>query len=880
MNNLQSNYIDARITLVHDCYIRKWKWVDAESACFAIVMSTWFSRGWTSLELSKSGRVKVLFKSGDQGGLVIKDLDEDILAKPGEPSTPWRQVATASIFNLRGKRITNVNDILTALGPRYTSWPKDMSIISGLLAGIEVPVNRLLQEINQRILRKMGKISHEHLFHNSATMTKGFSWCPANLLDIPLALTLPTLKILGNGDLDGQWMVFKLDAYEIDVWKDTHPLIRVKVQLALKHKDEHQLLVEPEARFITRALLVKVMRNEDKTLHCQFVGPVHFLQPYDRNEKGEKKRVRIGDAVGMDVIEDEKVFNIVSKIGTRGDATKRKGRDATSFGNAEDGEWWARLRKAADLNIQSPTNLAELLSKEGDGHKEVIELLKENVADPNFWEVVRLLLQKVANKDPLDKHKKTALHIAAEKGYVSVVRLLLEKKADANVKDSIGRTPLQLAAVNGDEEAVKLLLQKNADPNVQDDYKRTALHCAVWVGSEVIVESLLEKRAHRTVKDIRGHSALHLGAERGQEEVFRRLFDGVADMDDTCNDGQTVLHHAAWGGSRAIVMLLLKNSDPNVPDKENKTALHLAAQNGNKAVVKLLLEKGVELESKDSSGRTSLLLAAERGHKAVVKLLLENGAELEPEDSSGWTPLLLAARNGHTALVTLLLEEGSNIESKDRSGLTPLIWAARNGHVAVVGLVLERSCKLESKDNNSQTPLVLKRSCKLEPKDRNGQTPLMWAAENGHKAVVKLLLKRGAELESKDRYGRTPLAWAARNGHKAVVKLLLKKGARLESRNNEIGWTPLFWAAMNGHEAVVKLLLEKGAELECKDKHGQTPLSWAAGNGHEVLVKLLLENGAKLESKDKYGRTPLWQATEKKHEAIVKLLLKKGADNS
>jgi hypothetical protein len=76
INKIQSNYEDARITLIHDCFLREWAWVDAKTACFAIIMSPWFSRGWTSLELAKSRRVKVIFK-----GSLIKDLDEDILAE-------------------------------------------------------------------------------------------------------------------------------------------------------------------------------------------------------------------------------------------------------------------------------------------------------------------------------------------------------------------------------------------------------------------------------------------------------------------------------------------------------------------------------------------------------------------------------------------------------------------------------------------------------------------------------------------------------------------------------------------------------------------------------------------------------------------------------
>jgi ankyrin repeat protein len=47
---------------------------------------------------------------------------------------------------------------------------------------------------------------------------------------------------------------------------------------------------------------------------------------------------------------------------------------------------------------------------------------------------------------------------------------------------------------------------------------------------------------------------------------------------------------------------------------------------------------------------------------------------------------------------------------------------------------------------------------------------------------VKLLLEKGAKLETKyEGYGLTPLLWAAGNGHEAVVKLLLERGAELET---------------------------------------------------------------------------------------------------
>ena len=40
---------------------------------------------------------------------------------------------------------------------------------------------------------------------------------------------------------------------------------------------------------------------------------------------------------------------------------------------------------------------------------------------------------------------------------------------------------------------------------------------------------------------------------------------------------------------------------------------------------------------------------------------------------------------------------------------------------------------------------------------------------------MKLLLEKGADLESRNRWVKRPLSYAAEHGHKAVVKLLLEK---------------------------------------------------------------------------------------------------------
>jgi ankyrin repeat protein len=53
----------------------------------------------------------------------------------------------------------------------------------------------------------------------------------------------------------------------------------------------------------------------------------------------------------------------------------------------------------------------------------------------------------------------------------------------------------------------------------------------------------------------------------------------------------------------------------------------------------------------------------------------------------------------------------------------------------------------------------------------------LWrAAENGHKAAIRLLMARAdVEINSRDKYDQTPLSRAAENGYKAAVRLLLAR---------------------------------------------------------------------------------------------------------
>jgi ankyrin repeat protein len=241
--------------------------------------------------------------------------------------------------------------------------------------------------------------------------------------------------------------------------------------------------------------------------------------------------------------------------------------------------------------------------------------------------------------------------------------------------------------------------------------------------------------------------------------------------------------------------------------------------------------------------------------------------------STEWSALHWAARHGQERSVAESIAQGGELESKEvKYGRTPLCQAAENGHKAVV-------------------KVLLKAGADFEAEDVFGRTPLFKAAGHGHEAIINVLLEAGAKFKLKDHFGWTPLDSAVESGHEAVVKLLLllNPGIFLEP-STSYGHGPgprrglLIRSIVFRHHGIVKLLIEAGAELEYKDSDGRTPLSHAAGieNAPLATVKLLVEAGAELETKDNHGRTPLSMAKGSlrgKNGEVIKFLLSVGAVN-
>jgi ankyrin repeat protein len=210
----------------------------------------------------------------------------------------------------------------------------------------------------------------------------------------------------------------------------------------------------------------------------------------------------------------------------------------------------------------------------------------------------------------------------------------------------------------------------------------------------------------------------------------------------------------------------------------------------------------------------------------------------------------------------------------------------------------------------------------VDAKDENrGQTALMWAAAEGHAAVVQELIAAKADFQSRLPSGFTPLLFAVREGRLPVVRVLLEAGANVNDtipvdgakrrgyggRLPAAGTSALLLAVMNAHFELASELLDAGANPNV-DLTGYTPLHALTvvrkpgvgdndpapeGSGRVTsleLVKKLVAKGANLNAPmtrrvnlnntrgNELGATPFFLAALTADAELIKTLAALGAD--
>ncbi|KAI0854834.1 hypothetical protein F4860DRAFT_520444 [Xylaria cubensis] len=188
LSTMHLNYKTATVTIVHDKHLLNIPWSHDGTPCIALVLSPWFTRGWTALELARSTEVKALFKNTDGDEPVVKDLHKDILTSSPAEASRAHWLATMWIKRIL-EPVDDIGDIVTILSQRTTSKAGDRPIISALLADVPDPdAENVESAITEQILGYLGRIPQGCLLHGQTTIRDSgrLSWCTSSLDDVPI----------------------------------------------------------------------------------------------------------------------------------------------------------------------------------------------------------------------------------------------------------------------------------------------------------------------------------------------------------------------------------------------------------------------------------------------------------------------------------------------------------------------------------------------------------------------------------------------------------------------------------------------------------------------------------------------------------------------
>jgi hypothetical protein len=185
ISRMHENYSSATHTIVHDQYLLQFEWAEDGSPALALILSPWFTRGWTALELASSKSVKVIYRDPwNPSQQVIKDLDQDILSK-GPFCKLGYSIASTLIRRLRNNE-PGITDVLRILQTRTTSWAQDRLAIAAMLCGTQdFDYGDTPAITTRKIMSMYREISLKFLLHGHDTISSadgGFSWCPSNIL--------------------------------------------------------------------------------------------------------------------------------------------------------------------------------------------------------------------------------------------------------------------------------------------------------------------------------------------------------------------------------------------------------------------------------------------------------------------------------------------------------------------------------------------------------------------------------------------------------------------------------------------------------------------------------------------------------------------------
>jgi ankyrin repeat protein len=263
---------------------------------------------------------------------------------------------------------------------------------------------------------------------------------------------------------------------------------------------------------------------------------------------------------------------------------------------------------------------------------------------------------------------------------------LLVNASDPNARRRDGKTALHLAAARGYDDLVQMLIHRGAATDVRDVDGKTPLDVATGSAIPVLQQASSIERvsyARRYTQDQRGNPVTRDDNYGLPQELINQFssvahndFEKVKQLQKLCP--MLVMTRATWDelGIEAAAHMGLVPMAKYLADLGAPVSTCTATLVGAHDLVKRLLTEDPACIRERGAHDLPLLAYTAYGDQRVdtAELLLKAGADVHVK-AFGQTTLHLCARKGHVELAQLLLERGADVNAtfETKAGLlTPL----------------------------------------------------------------------------------------------------------------------------------------------------------------------------------------------------------------
>ncbi|HEV2601499.1 MAG TPA: ankyrin repeat domain-containing protein [Candidatus Babeliales bacterium] len=634
------------------------------------------------------------------------------------------------------------------------------------------------------------------------------------------------------------------------------------------------------------------------------------------------------------------------QAGVDKNAQDKKGKTALML--AADYNWLEIVQilveAGADVDIEDADGKTALQIAEdgGPSSKQIVEYLQAKRTDPfviidrpNAVEVLKQLSKEEIVSYKKDKHGRTILMYAVEKGKSDVVQFLVQAGVDVNETDTKGRTALMFAAQYGKLDVAKFLVQSGATVDAKRVDGKTALQIAQDVGKRaegvaqylqnfILLTDLFAVIAHPDAMDLLnkfskerivtygtnkdGLTPLMYAVEQDKIRVVEYLVGAGVDLDAKNSDGKTA-EQMAESTSRSRIAHYLQEY------KKLTTDVFAAIDDYHPMTWLRKYSKEVLVSyPKNKKGQTPLIYAVEKDgyeQQKVVQFLVGAGVDINDRDAEGMTALMRAARMARAEIAGYLINAGADKEVRsEKYEWTALICALARLRELIGSMKDDRGDRYKDQmvatieKQANLVRLLVNSGANKEARDSYDETALMYAVSSGDLGIVQFLIDAGANKDVRNKYDRTLLMFAARAGYLDIVQFLVQGGADLDAKD-KADRTALDLAKEEKRDAVVEYLQEQKKQLSSnifavidhsdamtwlarfpkkeivpkfpfvREKDSQTPLMYAVEKGKFDVVRFLVEAGVNLNAKDDNGKTAWQIAKDKGYTDIAQYLQQK-----